>query len=142
MSWKSGYLLRRFSCDNRFMIKTGAQKIFCEYMLCERSVRSVGFHRAATRRESRASQPCARSRIWSSSRRTAQANFANFAIFGAARFRLYRSRFFQPNTIFSAFFEIYKICILLHRSILKFCRFFAMFFAKISGFSRIFAKFC
>ena len=31
---------------------------------------------------------------------------------------------------------------LLHRSNLKFCRFFANFFAKISGFSRIFAKFC
>ena len=35
----------------------------------------------------------------------------------------------------------YKICILLHRSNLKFCRLFAKFFAKISGFSRIFAKF-
>ena len=29
-----------------------------------------------------------------------------------------------------------------HRSNLKFCRFFAIFFTKISGFSRIFAKFC
>ena len=29
-----------------------------------------------------------------------------------------------------------------HRSNLKICRFFANFFAKISGFSRIFAKFC
>ena len=35
----------------------------------------------------------------------------------------------------------YKICILLHRSNLKFCRFFANFFAKISGFLQNFAEF-
>ena len=36
-----------------------------------------------------------------------------------ARSRLYRSRFLQPNTHVSAFFEIYKICNPLHRSDLK-----------------------
>ena len=48
----------------------------------------------------------------------------------------------EQRRIFLHFFEIYKICILLHRSNLKFCRFFANFFAKISGFSRIFASCC
>ena len=33
--------------------------------------------------------------------------------------RLYRSRFLQPNTHFAAFFEIYKIIILSHRSDIK-----------------------
>ena len=36
-----------------------------------------------------------------------------------ARSRLYRSRFLQPNTNFSAFFEIYKICNPSHHSDLK-----------------------
>ena len=38
-----------------------------------------------------------------------------------ARSRLYRRRFLQPNTHFSAFFEIYKIIIPSHRSDLKIC---------------------
>ena len=33
-----------------------------------------------------------------------------------ARSRLYQRRFLRPNTHFSAFFEIYKICNPLHRS--------------------------
>ena len=37
-----------------------------------------------------------------------------------ARSRLNRSQILQPNTHFAAFFEIYKIDILLHRSKLKF----------------------
>ena len=32
-----------------------------------------------------------------------------------ARSRLYQHQILQPNTHFAAFFEIYKICILLHR---------------------------
>ena len=35
------------------------------------------------------------------------------------RSRLYQRRFLQPNSHFSAFFKIYKICTLLHRSELK-----------------------
>ena len=37
-----------------------------------------------------------------------------------ARSRLYRRRFWPPNNHFAAFFKIYKICTLLHRSELKF----------------------
>ena len=36
-----------------------------------------------------------------------------------ARSRLYQRRFWPPNHQFSAFFEIYTICTLLHRSELK-----------------------
>ena len=39
-----------------------------------------------------------------------------------ARSRLYRRRFLQPNTNFSAFFEIYKIYNPLHRSDLNFSK--------------------
>ena len=56
-----------------------------------------------------------------------------------ARSRLYRRRFLHPNTHFAAFFTIYKICILLHRSNLKFCRFFAILFRENL---RIFSDFC
>ena len=50
-----------------------------------------------------------------------------FRKFQTARSRLYHRRFLRPNTHFSAFFEIYKICNPLHRSDLKksikFCHF-------------------
>ena len=48
--------------------------------------------------------------------------------FQTARSRLYRQLRLRAKTHFSAFFEIYKICILLHRSNLKKFRFFAKFF--------------
>ena len=54
-----------------------------------------------------------------------------------ARSRLYRRRFLQPNTHFSAFFEIYKIynlCTILNSK-------FADFFAKNCKFSLIFRIF-
>ena len=37
-----------------------------------------------------------------------------------ARSRLYQRRFWPPNSHFAAFFKIYKICILLHQSVLNF----------------------
>ena len=52
-----------------------------------------------------------------------------------ARSRLYRRRFLRPNTHFSAFFEIYTICTLLHRSNLKISAKFRQIFYKISAFS-------
>ena len=39
---------------------------------------------------------------------------------GVARFRLYRLRFLQENMRLTAFFKLYKICILLHRCNLKY----------------------
>ena len=50
-----------------------------------------------------------------------------------ARSRLYRRRFLQPNTHFSAFFEIYKIDIPLHRSRFKNCIFLIAKFCKFCG---------
>ena len=47
-----------------------------------------------------------------------------------ARSRLYQSRFLQPNTHFAAFFEIFKIYRLLHRSTFKISRFFSQNFVK------------
>ena len=61
-----------------------------------------------------------------------------FRKFQTARSLLHQSRFLRPNTHFSAFFEIYKICKPLHRSKFKICRFFAFF----SWFFKIFSKFC
>ena len=49
-----------------------------------------------------------------------------------ARSRLYQRQFWQPNSHFGAFFEIYKICNPLHRS--KFSRFLQSL--------NCFAKFC
>ena len=40
----------------------------------------------------------------------------NFANFSRARSRLYRSRFLQVNIRVAAFFKIYKMCTLMHRS--------------------------
>ena len=42
-------------------------------------------------------------------------NFANFANFWRARSRLYQNEFLQENMRLTAFFKLYKICILLHR---------------------------
>ena len=52
------------------------------------------------------------------SRRFTAGNCSKFRQ-NVARFRLYRHRSLQLNTRFSAFFQIYKICILLHRCNLK-----------------------
>ena len=43
----------------------------------------------------------------------------NFANFGRARSRLYQNEFLQENMRLTAFFKLYKICILLHRCNLK-----------------------
>ena len=45
-----------------------------------------------------------------------------------ARSRLYQRRFWPPNSHFAAFFKIYKICTLLHRSELKFLEKFVQIF--------------
>merc|ERR1719460_3366131 len=45
--------------------------------------------------------------------------FENFANFWRARFRLYQNEILQENMRSTAFFKLYKICILLHRSNLK-----------------------
>ena len=52
-----------------------------------------------------------------------------------ARSRLYRRRFLQPNSHFAAFFKIYKICTLLHRSELKFLEKFVKHFSRSTRFS-------
>ena len=43
----------------------------------------------------------------------------NFANFWRARSRLYQNEILQENMRFTAFFKLYKICILLHRCNLK-----------------------
>jgi len=76
--------------------------------------------------------------------------FSNFwRIFGKlweARSLLYRSQSLQPNTHFAAFFEIYKIFILLHHSEFKnsakFCQTFSQFCSFIFESSLIFRNFC
>ena len=45
--------------------------------------------------------------------------FAIFAIFWQARSRLYENEILQENMRLTAFFKLYKICILLHRCNLK-----------------------
>ena len=45
--------------------------------------------------------------------------FENFAIFWRARSRLYQNEILQENMRLTAFFKLYKICILLHRCNLK-----------------------
>ena len=45
--------------------------------------------------------------------------FENFANFWRARSRLYQNAILQENLRLTAFFKIYKICILLHRWNLK-----------------------
>ena len=62
-----------------------------------------------------------------------------------ARSRLYRRRFWQSNSHFAAFFKIYKICTLLHRSELEFLDKSRHFFEKFSkklGKSGKFLKIC
>ena len=46
--------------------------------------------------------------------------FENFANFWRARSRLYQNEILQENMRLTAFFKLYKICILLHRCNLKF----------------------
>ena len=62
--------------------------------------------------------------------------FENFANFWRARSRLYQNEILQENMRLTAFFKLYKICILLHRCNLK-------IFAKKIGLkkSAIFVKF-
>ena len=45
--------------------------------------------------------------------------FENFANFWRARSRLYQNEILQENMRSTAFFKLYKICILLHRCDLK-----------------------
>ena len=45
--------------------------------------------------------------------------FENFANFWRARSRLYQNEILQENMRSTAFFKLYKICILLHRCNLK-----------------------
>ena len=45
--------------------------------------------------------------------------FAKFANFWRARSRLYQNEILQENMRLTAFFKLYKICILLHRCNLK-----------------------
>ena len=46
-------------------------------------------------------------------------NLQNFANFWRGRSRLYQNEFLQENMRLTAFFKLYKICILLHRCNLK-----------------------
>ena len=55
--------------------------------------------------------------------------FENFAIFWRARSRLYQNEILQENMRSTAFFKLYKICILLQRCDLK-------FFAKKNRFEK------
>ena len=62
-----------------------------------------------------------------------------------ARSRLYQHRFWPPNSHFAAFFKIYKICTLLHRSELNFLEKIVQNFQKVTKkFSKLinFFKFC
>merc|ERR1711990_463706 len=45
--------------------------------------------------------------------------FESFAIFWRARSRLYQNEILQENMRLTAFFKLYKICILLHHCNLK-----------------------
>ena len=45
--------------------------------------------------------------------------FENFANFWRARSRLYQNEILQENMRLTAFFKLYKLCILLHRCNLK-----------------------
>ena len=75
--------------------------------------------------------------------------FENFANFWRARSRLYQNEILQENMRLTAFFKLYKICILLHRCNLKIFaknRFeksaiFVKFQQKIANVAK-FAKFC
>ena len=75
--------------------------------------------------------------------------FENFANFWRARSRLYQNEILQENMRSTAFFKLYKICILLHRCNLKIFaknRFektaiFVKFQQKIANVAK-FAKFC
>ena len=75
-------------------------------------------HRAGT--ASRAGRPWASGTYWFAK----LAKLANFAFFFAnfwrARSRLYQNEILQENMRLTAFFKLYKICILLHRCNLKF----------------------
>ena len=60
-----------------------------------------------------------RRRLPSRSRSQRFRKFENFANFWRARSRLYQNEFLQENMRLTAFFKLYKICILLHRCNLK-----------------------
>ena len=62
--------------------------------------------------------------------------------FQTVRSRLYQRRFLQPNNHFAAFFKIYKICTLLHRSELKFLKKIVQLFQKSVIKICFFLKFC
>ena len=63
----------------------------------------------------RASVPTRLKRRWTNGMRASR----NVSL-SEARSRLYQQRFWPPNNHFAAFFKIYKICTLLHRSELNF----------------------
>ena len=58
-----------------------------------------------------------RSKCWQASK--IDQNWQNFVNFWRARSRLYRNEILQENMRSTAFFKLYKICILLHRCNLK-----------------------
>ena len=66
--------------------------------------------------------------------------FENFANFWRARSRLYQNEILQENMRSTAFFKLYKICILLHRCNLK--NFAKNRFEKSAIFVKIQQKFC
>ena len=66
--------------------------------------------------------------------------FKNFANFWRARSRLYQNEILQENMRSTAFFKLYKICILLHRCNLKI--FAKNRFEKSAIFVKIQQKFC
>ena len=61
-----------------------------------------------------------RGAIFRGERGRENAFFENFANFWRARSRLYQNEILQQNMRLTAFFKLYKICILLHRCNLKF----------------------
>ena len=66
--------------------------------------------------------------------------FENFANFWRARSRLYQNEILQENMRSTAFFKLYKICILLHRCNLKI--FAKNWFEKTAIFVKFQQKFC
>ena len=67
-------------------------------------------------------------------------NLQNFANFWRARSRLYQNEILQENMRLTAFFKLYKICILLHRCNLKILA--KNRFEKSAIFVKIQQKFC
>ena len=74
---------------------------------------------APARRGSRASRERARQGCLGFRGLAKLGKLANFANFRRARSRLYQNEFLQENMRLTAFFKLYKICILLHRCNLK-----------------------